>query len=299
MAVRGNRDPWAPMSSSVVVAQAGTDLEQIADSGISDVTSEEWLFAAVIVIVTIVVGMVGRRLIERAIRGRGHPTLCHLGGRFAQTLILLVGLFYAARSIDIAVGPLLGGLGIVGIALAFALQDFIANFAAGILLQARRPVRIGDQIVTNELQGEVEDVNFRSVKLRSFDGEIVYVPNMMVITNPITNWTKVSSRRTQLVVGVAYDTDLELARRVLADAVASVEGVEHEPRPLALATEFGESSINITLLFWHGVTIVEAYTARDGAVRAIKQAVNEAGITIAFPQRTVWFGADGPEVQTA
>ncbi|MGB6423648.1 MAG: mechanosensitive ion channel family protein, partial [Solirubrobacterales bacterium] len=209
------------MVAASLIAQVETDLQQVAESGISDVSGDEWLFAGVILFATIVISMIGRRLVERAIRGRGHPTLCHLGGRFGQALILVLGFFYAARSIDIAVGPLLGGLGIVGIALAFALQDFIANFAAGIMLQARRPIRIGDQIVTNELQGEVEDVNFRAVMLRNFDGETVYVPNMMVLTNPITNWTKTPTRRTLLEVGVAYDTDLELARRVLADAVAS------------------------------------------------------------------------------
>lgn len=279
-----------------LLAQVETDLQQVADSGISEVTSDEWLLAAVIVLATIVVAMVGRRLIERAIRGRGHPTLCHLGGRFAQVLILLLGFFYAARAIDIAIAPLLGGLGIVGIALAFALQDFIANFAAGILLQARRPIRIGDQIVTNDLQGEVEDVNFRSVKLRNFHGEIVYVPNMTVITNPITNWTKGPSRRAQLVVGVAYGSDLDVAGQVLAEAVASADGVAAEPNPVALAEEFGESSINFRVFFWHGVTIIEAWTARDAAVRAIKRALENAGITIAFPQRTLWFGPGSSEL---
>ena len=279
-----------------LISQVVTDLERVAESGVNDVTSGEWVVFGVIVVVTIAVSMISRRLIERSIRGRGHPTLCHLGGRFGQALILLVGFFYAARSIDIAIGPLLGGLGIIGIALAFALQDFLSNFAAGVLLQARRPIRIGDQVVTGEVQGEVEDVNFRSVRLRNFDGETVFVPNMMVITNPITNWTMTPSRRTLLTIGVAYDTDLELAKRILATAVAAADGVMPKPAPVALVNEFGESSINFTVFFWHGATIVEAWTARDEAARAIKRDLADAGITIAFPQRTLWFGPGNTEL---
>ena len=140
------------------------------------------------------------------------------------------------------IGPLLAGLGILGIAAAFALQEILSNFASGLLLQTRRPFKVGDQIRTNDYEGSVVDVNLRSVELRTFDGETVYLPNSMVLQNPISNWTETPTRRSVLEIGVAYDADLDGAKRAMLDAVSGIRDVETEPRPEAYVYEFGESS---------------------------------------------------------
>ncbi len=275
----------------VFLAQIETNLKQVRESGISEVTTGEWVLAAGVLLASILASIVVGRLVERLLRDYGPVSIRHLFGRLVSLLIVTLGFFYALSSVDVAVGPLLGGLGIIGIALAFALQDILANFAAGVMIQARRPIRIGDQIVTNEYEGQVEDVNFRVVRIRTFDGEEVYVPNSMVLQNPITNWTRTPTRRTSLVIGVAYDTDLALAQRRMVEALSGVDEIitdEHEVE--ALAFEFAESSINFEVRFWHGATIIEMWQARDAAAQALKRALDEAGITIPFPQRTLWFG---------
>src|SRR5207249_11269776 len=91
-------------------------------------------------------------------------------------------------------GPLLGALGIGGIALAFALQDILENFIAGLIIQARRPFRRGDEINTHDYVGRVEDVNLRNVIIRTFDGERVLLPNAMVLKAPVEHTSELQSR---------------------------------------------------------------------------------------------------------
>lgn len=280
-----------------LLAQVEPDLDQVSESGITDVTTEEWVIAAGVFVASLIIAAIARKAIERVLDRAGGPhQIAILGARVAGFLIVTLGFFYALRSVDVAVGPLIGGLGILGIALAFALQEILGNFASGVILQARRPIRIGDQVVSNEYEGQVEDVNFRSVRLRTFDGETVYLPNSMVLQNPVTNWTKTPTRRTSLAVGVAYDTDLDRAQQILIDAVSGLPGIEDSPAPEAYAYEFADSSINFEVRFWHGATILEMWRARDEASRSIKRALDEAGITIPFPQQTLWFGPDNTEL---
>ncbi len=272
---------------SGIIAQLAPDLEQVGESGISDVESNEWLLAAVIVVGTIVLSMLVGRIIQRVLQAHGPPAFCRLGGRLASLLVLLVGFFYAFRAIDVAVGPLLGALGIVGIALAFSMQEILANLVSGVLLQTRRPIRVGDQVVTADIEGVVRDINYRTVELTTYDGETVYVPNAMVLHEPITNWTKTPTRRTALEVGVAYDTDLGRAKEILIEALLGCEGVLSEPPPSALVYEFGESAINLSVRFWHEASIEQMWLTRDHAALATKRALDEHGMAIPFPQRTL------------
>src|SRR5918911_169522 len=99
------------------------------------------------------------------------------------------GVMYSLSVLGVRLGPLVGALGIGGVALAFAAQTILANFLGSIILQLRRPFRRGDQIATAGCEGTVEDVNFRTVVLRTFDGERVLVPCSQVLSNPITNHT--------------------------------------------------------------------------------------------------------------
>jgi small conductance mechanosensitive channel len=128
------------------------------------------------------------------------------------------------------------------------------------------------------------------VQIRDFDGETVFIPNSMVLQNPITNWTKTPTRRTTLEIGVAYESDLARAQEILVGALENCDGVLSEPEPEAWVYEFGENSINFAVRFWHGATIMDMWRARDAAAQAAKRALDEHGFTIPFPQRTLWFG---------
>jgi small-conductance mechanosensitive channel len=177
--------------------------------------------------------------------------------------------------------------------LAFAGQNILANFLASIIIQLRHPFRRGDQVEAGGCEGTVDDVNFRTVVLRTFDGQRVMVPCSQVLTQPIVNHTTLGRRRTTVSVGVAYDADLDQARAVLLDALRHAEGVLDRPPPEAWVESFGDSGIQIALRFWHAPDIASLWRVRNGVTIAAKRALDGAGIAIPFPQRVVHLARDG------
>ena len=274
------------MVPSVVVLAQSEDVPLVAD----DVTVSEALQALAVVIATILLTLLMRRLLVRWATFHGSPHVGRILGRFLSVILVGIGMIYALDAVGIRIGPLVGALGIGGIALAFAAQDMLANLISGVMISIRRPIKYGEQIATGEYEGTVEDVNLRTVEIRTYDGSTVLVPNKDLLQNPIVNYTRTPYRRTELIVGVAYDTDLERARQVLLGACGTVEEIREQPPPEAWVFEFGDSSINIALRYWHPADIASVWRVRSAVAIAAKRALDEAGMTIPFPQRTLWFG---------
>lgn len=262
------------------------------DIDLDVLTVQDWITGAVIVGVTIVLAVVVRRTTSRILRRVDmDPGPARLVGRFFAFVVVVAGFVYALNALNIAVGPVLGALGVGGLALAFALQDIIENLIAGIMLQTRRPFRIGDQVVVGGYEGQIEDISLRATILRTYDGRRVFVPSADVLKNAIENNTAFDRRRTTLLVGVAYDTDLEMARSTIIEALTGMETVLATPQPEAFVETFGESSIDFAVRFWHRPRILELWEARHDAAVAIKQAFDAASIDIPFPIQTIELSA--------
>ncbi|HSM02952.1 MAG TPA: mechanosensitive ion channel family protein [Acidimicrobiia bacterium] len=260
------------------------------DIDLEGLTVQDWITGAVIVGVTIVLAIAVRRLTSRILRRVDmDPGPARLVGRFFAFIVVVAGFVYSLNALEIAIGPVLGALGVGGLALAFALQDIIENLIAGIMLQTRRPFRIGDQVVVGGYEGQIEDVSLRSTLLRTYDGRRVFVPSADVLKNAIENNTAFDRRRTTLLIGVAYDTDLESARRTILEALEGVDAVLTTPEPGAFVETFGGSSIDFAVWFWHRPRIGDLWEARHDAAVAIKRAFDAAGIEIPFPIRTIAF----------
>ncbi len=252
----------------------------------------DWLHAGLIVAAAVLLAQVVRRLLVRIIEHNDSERgVAVVIGRSLAYLVVVFGLVYALRVLGISLGPLLGALGVGGIALAFALQDVLQNAVAGLLLQIRRPFRRGHQIKTGDYEGIVTDVTLRTVQLRTYDGLDVYVPNRIVLASPIVNYTRTPLRRTTLQVGVAYRADLAGARRIVHDAVRGADGVEASPEPQVWVEQFGDSSIVLAAMFWHPAPTPDLWRVRTEVAVAVKSALDEAGVDIPFPQVTVWQGA--------
>ncbi|CAN5844962.1 mechanosensitive ion channel family protein [soil metagenome] len=278
----------------VVSAALTEEAEEDLGQALEGLTAGNWVSAGAIFFGSIVISRLVYRLVSRLVqRGDGSNQAARLMGRVFASLVVAVGFVYSLQVLGVRLAPLLGALGIGGLALAFAAQSILENVFASVLLQSRRPFRLGDQIETNDVEGTVEDVNFRTVVLRSYAGEKVLIPCAQVLNAAITNYTAKGTRRTTLEVGVAYGTDLEAAQRVLLAASASVDGVRPEPAPEAWVEQFGESSIDFALRWWHLPDIATTWRVRSGVAMAVKAAFDEAGIEIPFPQRTLGFLAGG------
>lgn len=258
------------------------------------ITLWDWLHAGVIVVVAAAFSQVVRRLTLKAFGQHSDRGAARISARFVAYLIVIAGFVYALNAVHVQIGPLIGALGIGGIALAFALQDILQNLVAGVILQARRPIRHGDQVQLGDYQGTVLDIDLRTVLIRTFDGLDVYLPNRVVLEGPIVNYTVSPMRRLSLELGVSYSTDLEAAQRCLIEAASSVEAVSAEPTPAAWVTGFGESAVEFEVLFWYQVGAHSFWEVRSEVAVAVRRHLAEAGIEIPFPHRVLSMSPDSP-----
>ena len=185
-------------------------------------------------------------------------------------------------------GDIIATLGLSSVAIGFAFQDIFKNFLSGILILIQRPFRIDDQIVIGDYEGTVEQIDIRTTKLRTYGGERVLMPNSEVYTSAIVVKTAYSKRRTDLAVGVDYNTSLPEAKQILQRTIETVEGVLNKPDPEIDLVGFGDSSIDFIVRYWTKPRQAQVRAAQTGAIIAIKKALDAADIGIPYPIRTLY-----------
>jgi small conductance mechanosensitive channel len=246
--------------------------------------------AIVILIITLVLAGLANRLIRRALAARGaNVQVTQVLTQLARWAILALGVVTALQQVNFDVTGLVAGLGIVGFALGFALQDIAANFVSGVILLVQQPFQPGDMIETGGFVGRVRAVDLRTTQLRTLDGQDVLIPNGMVLSNAITNFDKSPSSRVAVNMGVAYGSDLEIVRKIAIESVATVRGVVETPdQPFVRFHTFGSSSIELTVYFWVDSEQNHPLDAKDMGLTRIKAAFEQAGIEIPYPIRTIY-----------
>lgn len=257
---------------------------------LADVTAEQWLTAGGTLVAGVVMAVLAGRLVNSVLRRRTASATLAVAfvARLVRWAIVLFALVYAAGELGIEIGPLIGALGITGIAVALALQPVLQNLFAGVVLQTERPIDCGEEIETMDHKGVVLDVTSRATIVQTYDGEMVHIPNSAVLDGAIVNHTRNGTRRSTVVVGVAYASDVARACEVLAAAAASVDGVKDYPAPTALAKDFGASSVDIDVDYWHAPPEATRRRIRSVMVATLHASLRDAGIEIPFPQRDVW-----------
>ncbi len=190
---------------------------------------------------------------------------------------------------DFELGDIVATLGIGSVAIGFAFQDIFKNFLAGIILLAEEPFSIGDEIVVGEYQGIVEHISIRTTQIRTYQGEKVLIPNSSVFTNSVKVLTAYTYRRTDLSVGVDYNTPLTEAKNILAETIEMVQGVISDPKPKVELVNFGDSSIDFMIRYWTLPEQKEVNYIQSQAIIAIKKACDEANINIPYPIRTMYY----------
>jgi small-conductance mechanosensitive channel len=205
--------------------------------------------------------------------------------------IWVVGILIAAMIAMPGLTPtkLLAGLGVGSIAIGLAFKDTFENLLAGLLLLMREPMRIDDYIECEEIEGQVKKITIRDTYIRRTDGVLTIVPNGYLYSNPLRILTDWEARRLTVMCGVAYDEDVDESREVIRKAVESVESVNKEKPVQIFAQAFGASSIDFEVTWWTKSKPVDHRSSRDQVVAAVKRALDEAGIEIPFPYRTLTF----------
>lgn len=239
-------------------------------------------------------------LAQRFFRDRlGSPLLVNLASYVAATPIFLLGLFLVLQVAGLTRLALtvLGGTGIVGIALGFAFQDITENFLASIILSIRHPFQSKDLIEVAGYTGVVQQMNTRSTILMTLDGNHVQIPNSTIFKNTITNFTANPNRRAEFGVGIGYDDDILEAQELVAQILHEHPAVLDDPGPLVLAEALGASTVNLRIYFWYDSALYAPLKLKSSLIRLTKRTLDDAGISMPDEAREVIFPQGIPIVQ--
>jgi MscS family membrane protein len=214
--------------------------------------------------------------------------LMSLANSVLKAAWIIFALLYILSIWGIEIGPFLAGLGIGGIAIAFAMQESLSNIFGGISLILDKTLKVGDLIyLDSEARGEILEIGLRSTKIKTFDNEVMIVPNSMVAKNKVQNLAQPEPKsRVVLPFGVAYGTDIEKVKKVVLKEIRSVKNFVDDPEPLVRFLEMGESSLNFKAYFFVD-SYEHRFSAIDEANTKIYNALNKAKIHIPFPQMDV------------
>lgn len=204
----------------------------------------------------------------------------------------IIGILIALTVLFPSITPdkALATLGLGSVVIGFAFKDTFENFLAGALILFREPFAIGDYVECQDVEGQVEDITIRDSYIRQTDGQLVVMPNHDLFDNPVTVRTNRDLRRTTIMCGVGYGENVDEARAVIQAAVENVDTVRSDVKDVQVfANGFGESSIDFEVTWWTGSTPLDIRASRDQVVAAVKNALDQAGIEIPFPQRTLTF----------
>ena len=250
-------------------------------------------FIASIIVILIFwfLSIVFKKVVYKLLGSRSrHQNLVKVFQRVGGALIIFIG-FMIAMVIAVpgfTPAKLIGALGIGSVAIGFAFKDIFQNLLSGILLLISEPFRIGDQIVSGDYEGTVEDIKIRATTIKTYDGRQVVIPNSDLYTSALTVNTAYKQRRLQVAVGIGYEDDIEAAKAEILQALDKVESVSKKAQPSVIATGFGDSTIDLMVRwFIEDGTQANKVTSIHQVIVEIKSALDAAGVNIPFPIRTI------------
>ncbi len=235
-------------------------------------------------------------VIEIVLRSRSDVSA---GTRYATSALLNyvivgAGIVAALGALGLSWSQLQWLVAALGVGIGFGLQEIVANFICGIMILFERPIRVGDIVTVGDKEGTVTKIRIRATTIRDWDGKELLVPNKEFITGRLLNWT-LSDSQTRIVinVGIAYGSDVEQALKILHDVVRAHPRTLKEPAPLIVFEDFGDNALELSARCFLE-SIDQRLTVMTELRTAINRAFQEAGITVAFPQRDVHLDTGGP-----
>lgn len=239
-----------------------------------------------------------RRLLTRFVLAEVEPAPRHVIVRFTQYLVWLVGIAIAVELLNVDLTALTVVAGALGIGIGFGLQNVVNNLVSGVVLLLEQPVRYRDRVSVENVEGQVESINFRATTILTNDNISVIVPNSQLINQVVINWSHGDPRiRVHVPVGVAYGSDVDLVTETLLAVARARPDVLDSPEPEVRFREFGDSSLNFELLVWSDEP-PNYHRLRSKLNYSIDAAFREKGVQIPFPQRDVHLKTPKPEELT-
>jgi len=206
-------------------------------------------------------------------------------GQIAYAILVVMVLLTALDQVGVDTTSMIAALGAAGLAIGLALQSSLSNLASGFLLVTLRPFKKGDYIEAAGTSGSVDQITMLQTRLVTPDNRKVTVPNSSVMSQTITNYSALPTRRLDLVVGVSYDDDIRQVKAVLEELVNSDERIMKEPSYLIAVAELADSSVNFNFRMWCQAS--DYWALKWDMTERIKLTFDERGISIPYPQRDV------------
>jgi small-conductance mechanosensitive channel len=264
-------------------------------AGLKELLADVYFLLGLVVVARMalnLIGMADNEAVTRAAQEGREDELAPvitLLTRVGRVLIVLSGIIVLLSRLGIDVSAFAAAIGLGGLAISLAAKDTIADAIAGFIILVDRPFRIGDRIEIQEVGtwGDVVDIGLRTTRIRTRDNRLVIVPNSTIGSNQVVNYTYPDPRyRIQTHVGVAYGTEIEMARRLIIETVLKVEGVLQEEPVDALYIEMGDSAIIFRVRWWIG-SYEDTRRMFDRVHTTLQQALDEAGVESPFPTQTL------------
>ncbi|MDX8519012.1 mechanosensitive ion channel family protein [Mesorhizobium dulcispinae] len=270
--------PTDPQEALLVV-QAG--LAQLSTLIVS------YSFSAIGAVILLVVGYFVAGLAERSIfAGLGHihgfdATLRHFFSKIVRYAILVLVVIMVLGQFGVQTASIIAAIGAVGLAIGLALQGTLQNIAAGIMLLALRPFRIGESIEVGSIAGTVEEIGLFATKLRTVEGVYILAPNSTLWNQPVRNFTRNGVRRTDISLSIGSWNDIDRGQKTLLGIAGAEKRIRREPAPIAFVAGLGETTVSLTLRYW--TSAADYFATQIDMTKRAKQAFDNEGISIPLP----------------
>jgi len=219
-------------------------------------------------------------------------SLLIFGSKVLRFIIVALAISIIAQEWDYDVSGFIAGLGLGGLALALAAQDAVSNVFGGIVIVLDKPFEVGDWILTPSVEGTVEEMTFRSTRVRTFANAVVTVPNKVIANEAVTNWTRMEKRRIFFRLGVTYTTPREKLQNCVTRIRDLLENHQevHPDLIMVRFEQFADSSLDIFIYFFTRTKVWTEFLAIKEEINfKIMEILEEEGVSVAFPSRSVYF----------
>ncbi|RUU14492.1 mechanosensitive ion channel [Mesorhizobium sp. M7A.T.Ca.TU.009.01.3.2] len=244
-------------------------------------------FSAIGAVILLIVGYIVAGLAERSIFvGLGHihgfdATLRHFFSKIVRYAILILVTIMVLGQFGVQTASIIAAIGAIGLAIGLALQGTLQNIAAGIMLLALRPFRIGESVEVGSIAGTIEEIGLFATKLRTADGVYILAPNSTLWNQPVRNFSRNGVRRSDITLSIGSWNDIDRAQKTLLATAAAERRVKREPAPIAFVSTLGDSTVSIALRYW--TSSADFFATQTDLTKRAKQEFDSEGISIPLP----------------